>query len=186
MAENDSDSALGLEVGTVRLVDYDPRWPTLFGVEATRVAEALGSLARAVEHYGSTSVPGLAAKPILDLIVGTDQFGDPAPFTTRLEPLGYEYAHWAGVAGHQVFGRGRPRTHLLHVVPFDGPTWRRALRFRDSLRSDGTLRDAYAALKRELAARYPNDRPRYTAGKTAFIESVVGTTSNGHATWQRR
>jgi GrpB-like predicted nucleotidyltransferase (UPF0157 family) len=174
MADTSPDSPLGLEKGAVRLVDPDPRWEALFRVEAERIAHALGPLARAIEHYGSTSIPGLAAKPILDLLVGTDRFGDPGPFAARLEPLGYEYAPWAGVPGHQVFGRGQPRTHLLHLVQFDGPSWHEALRFRDRLRADAKLRDAYATLKRELAARFPADRPRYTAEKSAFIEQVVG------------
>jgi GrpB-like predicted nucleotidyltransferase (UPF0157 family) len=144
-----------------------------------RIAETLGPLARAIEHYGSTAVPGLPAKPILDLLVGTDQFGDPVPFVTRLAPLGYEYASWAGVPGHQVFGRGRPRTHLLHLVPFGGPAWQRALGFRDRLRADSTLRDEYAALKHALAERYPTDRAQYTAEKASFIDRVVGPPMGG-------
>ncbi|MBA3670712.1 MAG: GrpB family protein [Gemmatimonadaceae bacterium] len=175
MTNIDPDDDLGLDAGTVRLANYDPRWPALFRAEAERILEALGPLARAVEHYGSTSVPGLAAKPILDILVGTDQFGDPGPFTARLEPLGYEYAHWAGVPDHQVFGRGAPRSHLLHLVQFDGSSWRDALRFRDRLRTDATQRQAYAAVKLELATRYPTDRPRYTAEKGAFIEGVVSS-----------
>ncbi len=118
-----SESGLGLELNAVRLVDSDPRWPTLFVAETVRILEALGPLARGIEHYGSTSVDGLVAKPILDILVGTDQFGDPKPFAFRLEPLGYEYAHWAAVPDHQLFGRGQPRTHLLHVVRFGGLEW---------------------------------------------------------------
>jgi GrpB-like predicted nucleotidyltransferase (UPF0157 family) len=170
----DPQRPLGLEARAVRLVEPDEAWPRLFDAEATRLAEALGPLARAIEHYGSTAVPGLLAKPILDLLVGTDAFGDPAPFVTRLAPIGYEYAPWAGVPGHQVYGRGQPRTHLLHLVPFGGPAWHRSLAFRDRLRADASLRDGYAALKRELAARYPTDRARYTAEKSAFIDQVVG------------
>ena len=175
MTNTNSDLGLGLEARTVSLVDSDPKWPEYFRVEAERIVEALGSFARAVEHYGSTSVPELAAKPILDILVGTEKFGDSSPFAARLEPLGYEYAHWAGVSGHQVFGRGQPRTHLLHVVRFDGAEWHQALRFRDRLRSSIELRKAYSALKKELAAKYPTNRPRYTAEKTSFIEAVVGS-----------
>ena len=167
------DHDLGLEAGTVRLVEADPRWPVLFQAEARRIAEALGPLARAVEHYGSTSVHGLAAKPILDILVGTDDPRNPAPFAARLEPIGYEYAHWAGVPGHLVFGRGAPRTHLVHVVQFEGAEWRDALRFRDRLRADDALRRAYVELKCELATRFPADRSRYTAGKTAFVRRAV-------------
>ena len=174
MASPNPNSPLGLEAHAVRLVESDPTWPAQFEVEAARIRGALGPLARAIEHYGSTAVPGLPAKPILDLLVGTDQFGDHAPFLARLEPLGYEYASWARVPGHQVFGRGRPRTHLLHLVPFGDLAWHRALAFRDRLRTDDLLRDEYAALKHVLAARYPMDRAQYTIAKASFIDRVVG------------
>ncbi|MEO8329073.1 MAG: GrpB family protein [Candidatus Nanopelagicales bacterium] len=174
MTNNNSESGLALEANAVRLVNFDPRWQALFIAETARILEALGPLARGIEHYGSTSVEGLAAKPILDILVGTDQFGDPKPFASRLEPLGYEFAHWAGVPGHQVFGLGQPRTHLLHVVRFGEVEWHQALNFRDRLRSDSNVRNAYSELKRELAAKYPTDKPRYTAEKTSFIDAVVG------------
>lgn len=174
MTNTNSQSGLGLEANAVRLVESDPRWPALFTAEAERIAKALGPLAKGIEHYGSTSVAGLAAKPILDVLVGTDQFEDPDVFTVRLEPLGYDYAHWAGLSGHHVFGLGQPRTHLLHVVRFGGAEWHQALQFRDRLRSDVEMRNAYSTLKRELAAKYPTDRPRYTSEKTSFIEAVVG------------
>lgn len=174
MTDTNSESILGLEANEVRLVDFDPRWQALFIAETVRILDALGPLARGIEHYGSTSVEGLSAKPILDILVGTDQFGDPTPFASRLEPLGYEFAHWAGVPGHQVFGLGQPRTHLLHVVRFGDAEWHQALKFRDRLRSDSEVRNAYSDLKRELAAKYPADKPRYTAEKTPFIEAVLG------------
>jgi hypothetical protein len=97
----------------------------------------------------------------------------PAVEVAALVPLGYEYAPWAGVPEHLVFGRGRVRTHLVHVVEHGGPAWQRALRFRDALRADAALAAAYADLKAALALRYPAERARYTAAKAAFIERVL-------------
>ncbi|HKG33226.1 MAG TPA: GrpB family protein, partial [Gemmatimonadales bacterium] len=84
------------------------------------------------------------------------------------------YAAEAGVPGHLVFGRGAARTHLVHVVRYGGRAWRRALAFRDALRADSRLRDAYAVLKRELAQRHGCERSRYTEAKSAFIQDLLG------------
>jgi GrpB-like predicted nucleotidyltransferase (UPF0157 family) len=163
----------GVTRGRVVLADYTPRWARLFEEEAERLRAALGPLARGIEHYGSTSVPGLVAKPILDVLVGADAPDDPALFVAALAPLGYEHASWAGVPGHHVFGRGERRTHLVHVVRYGGEEWRAALRFRDALRADPALAAEYARLKRGLAERFPDDRASYTEAKTGFVRRVV-------------
>ena len=155
------------------LAEWTPRWAELFAEEAARLRLALGALALAVEHYGSTSVPGLVAKPILDILVGGPEATDAAPYLAALAPLGYDYAEQAGVPGHLVFGRGTARSHLVHVVRYGGEAWHRALAFRDALRADATVREAYAKLKRELAETYGTDRGRYTAAKGAFVERVL-------------
>ena len=173
-----NDPALpGLPHGTVQLTEWTPRWAELFTEEAARLEVALGRLAVAIEHYGSTSVPGLSSKPLLDILVGGPQAADAAPYITALAPLGYDYAAHAGVPEHLVFGRGRARTHLVHVVRHGGPAWIRALAFRDALRADDRLRDSYAALKRELAGRHGADRSRYTDEKSAFIQQVLAKRS---------
>jgi GrpB-like predicted nucleotidyltransferase (UPF0157 family) len=169
------DALPGVPHGIVRLSDWTPRWPALFEEEAGRLQIALGPLALGLEHYGSTSVPGLPAKPILDILIGVHPPLDPTPFVAALAPLGYEYVPGAGVPEHLVFGRGRSRTHLVHVVEHQGPAWRRALHFRNVLRADAALAAAYAQLKTGLARTYPADRASYTAAKTAFIESVLAT-----------
>lgn len=169
-----NDPALpGLTHATVQLAAWTPRWAELFAVEAARLRAALGDLAVAIEHYGSTSVPGLVAKPLLDILVGGPEGTDAAPYTAALAPLGYDYAAHAGVPEHLVFGRGMARTHLVHVVRHGGEAWHRALAFRDALRADAALRDSYAVLKRELARRHSGERSHYTAVKSAFIERVL-------------
>jgi GrpB-like predicted nucleotidyltransferase (UPF0157 family) len=171
------DSALpGLAHGAVQLAEWTPRWGELFAVEAARLRGALGNLAVAIEHYGSTSVPGLVAKPLLDILVGGPDASDAAPYIAALVPLGYDYAANAGVADHLVFGRGTTRTHLVHVVRYGGRAWQRGLAFRDALREDVALRDTYAALKRELAQQYGTERSRYTAGKSVFVQRVLSAT----------
>jgi GrpB-like predicted nucleotidyltransferase (UPF0157 family) len=173
-----NDPALpGLAHGTVQLAEWTPRWTQLFAEEAARLRVALGDLAVAVEHYGSTSVPGLVAKPLLDILVGGPEATDAAPYIAALAPLGYDYAAHAGVPEHFVFGRGTARTHLVHVVRYGGAAWHRALAFRDALRADAALRDTYAALKRELAQLHSAERNHYTAAKSAFVEGVLADTA---------
>ena len=173
-----NDPALpGLAHGTVQLAEWTPRWTELFDEEAARLRAALGSLALAIEHYGSTSVPGLVAKPLLDILVGGLEATDAAPYTAALAPLGYDYAAQAGVPEHLVFGRGAARTHLVHVVRYGGGAWHRALAFRDALRADAALRDTYGALKRDLAQHHGGERSRYTAAKSAFVARVLAETA---------
>ena len=165
---------LGLPSGTVVVVPYDPAWPALFAAEAARIRDALGaSLPAAVEHMGSTAVPGLAAKPVLDLLIGYPPDAAVAPYVAALVRAGYVHRGEQGIPGREYFRLGAPRTHHVHVAVQGGSFWQEHLAFRDALRAEPALRDAYAALKRELARRHPHDRERYTEGKTAFVREVV-------------
>ena len=167
---------LGLESRTVRVVPYDPRWPTLFEAESARLARAVtdaGCPALTFEHIGSTSVPGLAAKPILDIAAGRPSNVPASVFVRVFEDAGYIYRGESGLPGREFFRRGEARSHHLHLVELDGWHWRRYLTLRDALRGDAVLRDAYAALKHDLAAQHPHDREAYVEGKTAFIAEVL-------------
>ncbi|HEX8511954.1 MAG TPA: GrpB family protein [Allosphingosinicella sp.] len=164
---------LGLRQKMVRLEKPDPRWTEAFDSEAARIAVALGAFHASVEHCGSTSVPGIPAKPIIDILIGIPVPIDVAAIAGALAGIGYEHATWAGVPGHEVFGKGDPRTHLLHVVPHGEHAWARMLAFRNALRSDPALALEYAALKQDLAARFPDDRAAYTDGKSLFVASVL-------------
>ncbi len=162
----------------IALVDYDPRWPDLFELEAARLRRILPSgLITRVEHFGSTAIPGLPAKPIIDLLVGVNSLA--AARRDTLAPLAtLGYAFWSDDPdpSRMFFVRGLPpngpRTHHIHMVALDSPFWER-LRFRDYLRahSDEALR--YAQLKRELAAQFSGDREAYTDGKTEYVASVM-------------
>ena len=163
---------IGLTNGRNLLVDYDPAWPELFELEKSRLEGALRGISKAVEHYGSTAVPGLAAKPILDILIGVLPLEDWEKCRAPLESLGYDYAEGAGVPGHFIFGRGRDkteRTHLVHVVEYKGESWESNLLFRDALRADGSLREEYLEMKREAVALAPEGRSKYNELKQGFI-----------------
>lgn len=166
---------LGLKHNFNILVDYDPEWPVEYARERGRIAEALGGLAKGVEHYGSTAVPGMRAKPIIDILVGVVPFDDWKACKAPLEGLGYDYAADAGIPGHHIFGRGRDateRSHLVHIVEFLADEWRMNLALRDALRSDENLRVAYLAEKERAAATAPEGRARYNELKGPFIGKI--------------
>src|SRR5215471_18734194 len=172
---------LGLKHGVNRLVDYDPQWPSAFAEEQVRLKKALGPLAKSIEHYGSTSVPGLRAKPIIDILIGVPQLGDWAKCRPALDALGYDYAENAGVPEHFIFGRGRDRTertHLVHLVEHEGSAWRRCLAFRDRLRQDPDLRRDYLREKEKAVADAPEIRSKYNEIKSGFIERVIRDAEN--------
>jgi GrpB-like predicted nucleotidyltransferase (UPF0157 family) len=167
---------LGLKANLTLLVAYDPLWPAAFEDEKLRLVKALGPVAKGIEHYGSTAVPGLCAKPILDIIVGISPLSEWERCKPALESLGYDYAEGAGVPGHYIFGRGRDRTertHLLHVVEYLGESWRGSLAFREELRRDASLRESYAREKERAAAAAPGDRAAYNLQKGPFIAESI-------------
>ncbi len=169
----------------IKIVDYDPQWPLIFA-ELRRVIEtALGDLALSIEHVGSTSIPGLAAKPIIDLDV---VIGSKALLTNviqSLSRLGYVHRGDLGIAGMEAFGRedhmdvprdGTGRSwpdHHLYVCAQDSGELARHLAFRDFLRGNPDEASTYDRLKRELAQQYPHDIDSYIDGKSRFIEEVL-------------
>jgi GrpB-like predicted nucleotidyltransferase (UPF0157 family) len=151
------------------IVDYDPAWPREFEALRDSAAAAVGELAVAIEHVGSTAVPGLAAKPVIDLVVVVKP-DDLQPAVDRLVAIGYVHRGNLGVEGREAFSapKDEPRHHL-YVSPTDSEELRAQLAFRDRLRNDGVLASEYVALKRELAVRFRDDRPGYTEAKTDFV-----------------
>ena len=114
----DIADVLGLEAQSNRLRPYTSRWADLYDVEARSIQTALGSLALEVQHVGSTAVPGIMAKPILDIVIGVKHLEHFAQCIAPLAALGYEHAPWAGLERDEVFGKAVTRTHLIHVVEF--------------------------------------------------------------------
>jgi GrpB-like predicted nucleotidyltransferase (UPF0157 family) len=154
--------------------DYDPAWRDRFAALAARAQTALAGLALRIEHVGSTAVPGLPAKPVVDLDVIVAARADVAEAIRRLERLGYVHKGNAGIEGREAFrwppGEAR---HHLYVLVEGAAELRRHLAFRDALRADAALRDAYAALKRSLARQHAGDREVYTEAKSDFISRVL-------------
>jgi GrpB-like predicted nucleotidyltransferase (UPF0157 family) len=166
---------LGLKHNINFLVDYDPVWESAFLEEKEHIGGALGAIAKGIEHYGSTAVPGMRAKPILDILVGVSPISDWDKCRSPLESLGYDYAANAGVPGHYIFGRGRDsseRTHLVHVVEFLGHEWRINIALREALRRDPSLRTRYIEEKERAAGAAPEGRARYNELKRPFLDKV--------------
>ena len=151
------------------VVDYDPEWPREFDALRDRVAAAVGDIAVAIEHVGSTAVRGLAAKPIIDLVVVVEP-EDVGRAVERLVAIGYVHRGNLGVEGREAFSAPEgDRRHHLYVSPTDSEELRAQLAFRNRLRSDAALAAEYEALKRELAVRFRDDRMGYTDAKTEFV-----------------
>ncbi|MBD0369224.1 MAG: GrpB family protein [Pyrinomonadaceae bacterium] len=162
----------------VVIVEYNPAWPARFEEEKARILNLIGSWVERVEHIGSTSVPGLGAKPIIDIMIGIRSLADAPECIRRLETIGYEYIskHEAMLPERRYFHKVttyNTRTHHLHMVETTTTFWTRHLLFRDYLRSHPETARDYYRLKKELAARFRQDRDAYTDAKTSFIEQVV-------------
>jgi GrpB-like predicted nucleotidyltransferase (UPF0157 family) len=167
----------------IQIVAYDPAWPSRFEAEAVRIREALGTLALRIDHHGSTSVPGLAAKPIIDIQVSVESL---QPIREYLEPLcsiGYVHVPHEDDSFCPFFHRPSrwPHTHHVHVVAAGGEAERRTLAFRDYLRAHPAEASAYEALKRNIAAQInSNDddsREAYARAKTDCVERILATAS---------
>jgi GrpB-like predicted nucleotidyltransferase (UPF0157 family) len=159
----------------VEVADYDEAWPDTFEDERERLISAVGAyLTGGVEHVGSTSVPGLAAKPIVDIQVGVADLAESRPTFGPLEAIGYRYASVRADVMH--FFEKRPcgmQSYNLQLIPYRSDCWIRRIAFRDYLRSHAAAAREYAALKQRLAQRYPVDVGSYNLGKSSFIRRVT-------------
>ncbi|MFC7545264.1 GrpB family protein [Plantactinospora sp. GCM10030261] len=166
----------------IHVVPYDDRWPVEFATEAQAIRAAIGPwITGGIHHVGSTAIPGLSAKPVIDIQVGVADLASSEPCIERLTQLDYCYAphrrdvmHW--------FCKPDPsrRTHHLHLVPTGSARFADVLTFRDYLRVHPSARDAYENRKRELATAHPHDRQAYTDGKGDLVAEL---TRAAHA-WQ--
>lgn len=164
---------LGLENDTVRLLPYRAEWKDAFAAEQARLWEVLGDAALDVQHVGSTAVPGLSAKAVLDIGVAVRNFDEAFAIVEPLEALGYTYRGEYGISRRHYFVKGSPRTHHLHALEHSSLEWGNHLRFRDHLRAHSEAAAAYETLKLELARRFPRDREAYTGGKHTFIRAIL-------------
>lgn len=160
------------------IVPYDPGWPELFEQQRARVAAVLAPvLVGPVEHIGSTSVPGLPAKPIIDMLARVTDYAAAGAVAAGLAGVGWSAAPEPADTGLRRWSYCFPdvarRSHHLHVVEHASTGWPTWLAFRDRLRADPAAAAEYAALKTALAARDRSDRVAYRAGKAPFIEAIL-------------
>ena len=166
---------IGLPRLTVRLVPHDAAWAAEFAAEAAHLQALLGTDVGPIEHIGSTAVPGIHAKPIIDMMAGVDTLERARSFSSTLEAAGYEYRPNGDAPDRILFVKGPSvcRTHHLSLVVRGSAQWNGCLRFRDALRLDRELAKEYESLKQGLAAKFSSDRPSYTAAKEQFILRVI-------------
>lgn len=174
---NEQDSLLAAIDEDVCLRTYDPAWTSQFRSESERLVAALPGAFLDIQHIGSTAVPGLLAKPIIDMLAGVESMAVAEALVAPICSAGYTtsaefnatlvdrrwFMRWAD--GH--------RTHHLHVVALGSDAWLARIHFRDALRSSPELATRYAALKLQLAARHKADREAYTDAKLEFVNSVL-------------
>jgi GrpB-like predicted nucleotidyltransferase (UPF0157 family) len=161
---------------TVVLVEYDSHWPERYQYEKNRILHALGERVVAIEHIGSTAIPGLGAKPIIDIMVAVRSLADDLPQCIEpLRRLGYEYVSRPDFTDSAFFCHGAwgPSTRHLHLTEYGSVFWHDKLLFRDFLRVHSDTAAEYYALKRSLAAQHAANRTAYTDAKSSYIRAVV-------------
>ena len=158
---------------------YDPRWPEEFEAESRRIRESLGPLALRIDHVGSTSVPGLAAKPVIDIQISVRELHPMEPYRTVLERIGYTHVPHPDDAVYPFLHRPEtwPHTHHVHVCQAGDDEERRHLAFRDYLRDHPELAREYARVKQDLAPRFSAEtfesREAYVEAKSAFVAPLL-------------
>lgn len=169
-----SDGTLGVPEGTVHLTKYNPGWTEDFEAERDRLAQGLAKLdVVAIEHIGSTAVPNMTAKPLIDVMIGVRSVLEYAQYVQPMERLGYVYNGEYGLPNRHFFTLGDPTVYHVHLVQHNLHFWRLNLFFRDTLRKHESARERYVTVKRELAQKYADSRKDYTAGKDGVIREIL-------------
>ena len=164
---------LGLEPGVVRLLAYQEEWRQLFAEEKARLQAALGETVLDIQHVGSTSVPGLPAKPIIDIGIAVGNYEAATVCINPIEQLGYTYLGENGIPRRHYFRKGEPRTHHIHMNEMRSVAWENQVLFRDYLLRHPEAVEAYAKLKITLVRQFPADRDAYTLRKAPLITQIL-------------
>lgn len=167
------DTVVGLERGTVRLVSYSPAWHVLFEREKKTLLIALRGIVLKIEHIGSTSIPDMEAKPIIDMAATIPSIDIVPKCVQPLAAVGYEYKGEYGLPGRHFFTKGSPHTHYLHVVAQGSDHWTSWVLFRDYVTVHKDVAAEYSQLKRDLAKTYHSNRDAYTKAKSEFISMIT-------------
>jgi len=166
---------IGLEKGLVRLAPYTPQWKRIFERERYSLEDVVGPYILDIQHVGSTSIPGMPAKPIIDIAIAVLDFEAARVCIPLIETLGYEYKGEFGIPHRHYFVKGDPRTFHIHMSEINSQEWLNTLLFRDYLRLHADEAEEYAELKMQLALQYPQDRNAYLDAKAPFIQRVLQT-----------
>lgn len=166
---------LGVAYGKVKLAPPSPNWQTYFQSEAHILYQAIKSYVMEIRHIGSTAIPGIWAKPIIDIMAGLENLADIQFCVPLLKSVGYNYMGEQPIPGWHFFikGHGEIKTHHLHVVEWESDYWVSHLLFMNYLCQHQEVAAAYEELKLELAKKYPNDRESYTRDKGYFIKAIL-------------
>jgi len=157
----------------VKVVPHDPRWKSEFDREIKLVAQALGDVVVAFHHFGSTAIPGIFAKPIIDILLEVDSLAQLDEKTVAMTQLGYEAMGEFGIPGRRYFrklGVAQDRTHQIHAFEAGSANIQRHLAFRNYLIAHPSEAEVYSALKQRLASEHPEDIEAYMDGKDAYIK----------------
>ncbi|WP_127581929.1 GrpB family protein [Paenibacillus koleovorans] len=158
----------------ISISEYQVEWPQSYLAEVRLLSNVL-QLDRIIDiqHFGSTSVPGLAAKPIIDIMIGFRSMEDAIASIPAVESLGYEYVESLSVPGGRLFLQRNPRTRHVHLVEYGTEHWLKPLLLRDYMRLHKEAREQYVELKKRNADQFKHDRAGYTKAKTAFVSGIV-------------
>ena len=159
--------------GQIQLFAYESGWQILFREERDQLQASIGEYVLDIQHIGSTSIPGMTAKPILDIGIAITNFVEGVRCIEPMEKLGYTYKGENGIPRRHYFVKGAPRTHHVHMVEIESEEWRSNLLFRDYLIKHPETAREYARLKQELAKQFATEREAYQAGKDGFIKAVL-------------
>lgn len=169
---------VGLKRDTVKIIDYQKEWKTIYKETKTTIEKTLGYIHLEIEHIGSTSINNMAAKPIIDIAIGLENLTEKTiqVVKTELEKIGFIYRSNEGENGGYLFIKFKTDnvvTHHIHVVKLNDQQWKNYILFRDALRLNTGVASEYKKLKQSLAKKYPYDRLQYTDGKNEFIKYVI-------------
>lgn len=167
--------SIGLKRGKVKLVPHDPNWNKLFHDEKINLINAFPDLILEVSHGGSTTIPTISAKPIIDMFIRINHLPDAERIKERMTTLGYSYRGEDGVPGRILYAKGPEdnRTHYAHFVQGDNDEWKNHLLIKEYFLKHPKTAAEYEELKLSLAGKFPNNRNAYSKGKDAFIKDII-------------
>lgn len=169
------DIMIGLKRGVVKLSKYNPKWKTLFEEESNKLLAVASDYFEDVEHIGSTAIPDIVSKPIIDILASINSLSNISRIIEPLKKLDYIHRGEQGIPGRHLFVKGGEefRTHHLHVVEKNHHEWTKHILFRDYLRANPKDAEEYSTLKQVLLKKFELDREKYTTGKSEFIEEII-------------